>query len=482
MAGDAASFAAQPRLPMGIKLAHGVGSIAYGVKEVGFSTFLLIYFNQVLGYDARLVSLALVAALLVDAVIDPLIGHLTDRTNSRWGRRLPWLYIAPIPLAIVWAMLWSPPAWAPHSILFLFVMAVLVRALVSACEVPSVALVPELTKDYDERTGLVRFRFLFGWFGGLFTSVMAYVVFLKPTTGQPNGLLNPDGYAAFGLFGAVLMAVTVIVSAIGQHRYVVNQNEPLRASAHGANPLKAIGQALRHKAFLPLMVAGLFVFTGQGVTFVITNYLFLYVWNFSETMVKIYPAGLMIGVVTAFLLVGHAHRRLGKKKTAILAALFTLIAWITPFILRFAGFWPEVGGAASSLAVLLFFALSTIGNVLVTMSSSSMVADVVEAHEAETGVRSEGTFYACNFLVNKCSSALGIFLTGQIVAFAGLSERTDPASVGPQVVATLSLLICCVIVISGLCAAFAYRFYPITREDHAARLAARSAQGPGLAQ
>ncbi len=479
---DTAPVQGPPRLPMGIKLAHGVGSIAYGVKEVGFSTFLLIYFNQVLGYDARLVSLALVAALLVDAVIDPLIGHLTDRTNSRWGRRLPWLYIAPIPLAIVWAMLWSPPDWAPHSIVFLFVMAVLVRALVSACEVPSVALVPELTKDYDERTGLVRFRFLFGWFGGLFTSVMAYVVFLKPTADQPNGLLNPDGYAAFGLFGAVLMAVTVIVSALGQHRYVINQNEPLRASAHGANPLTAISQALRHKAFLPLMVAGLFMFTGQGVTFVITNYLFLYVWNFSDTMLKIYPAGLMIGVVTAFLLVGQAHRVFGKKKTAIVAALFTMVAWITPFGLYFVGLWPEVGGAASSLTVLLFFALSTIGNVLVTMSASSMVADVVEAHEAETGVRSEGTFYAGNFLVQKCSSALGIFLTGQIVAFAGLSERTDPSKVAPEVVATLSLLVCCVIAFTGVCSAFAYRFYPITREDHAARLAARSVEDHNPAQ
>lgn len=152
-------------LPMRVKLTAGFGAVAFGVKDSGFSFFLLIFYNQVLGMDAGLVSMALLIALLVDAVVDPVIGNLSDRTYTRWGRRLPWLYVAPIPLAFAWVLMWSPPAGAPPSFAGLVAIAVTVRVLLSACEVPSVALTPELTADYDERTTLFRYRFLSGWLG-----------------------------------------------------------------------------------------------------------------------------------------------------------------------------------------------------------------------------------------------------------------------------------------------------------------------------
>ena len=77
-------------LPQRLKLVHGSGAVAFGVKDSGFSFFLLIYYNQALGMNAGLVSAALLIALLVDAVVDPILGNLSDRTYTRWGRRLPW--------------------------------------------------------------------------------------------------------------------------------------------------------------------------------------------------------------------------------------------------------------------------------------------------------------------------------------------------------------------------------------------------------
>ena len=151
-----------PPLPLRLKLYHGFGAVAFGVKDNGFSVFLLIFYNQVLGMPAATVSLALALALIADALIDPLLGHLSDRTYTRWGRRLPWLYAAAIPLALAWAYLWLPPAGGEPTFIGLLLTAIGVRLLLSACEVPSVALVPELTRDYDERTTLFRFRYLFG--------------------------------------------------------------------------------------------------------------------------------------------------------------------------------------------------------------------------------------------------------------------------------------------------------------------------------
>ena len=168
------------RLPVWLKITHGFGSIAYGVKENGFATFLLLFYNQVIGLDAGLVGTAIMLALIADAFVDPVIGELSDRTQTRWGRRLPWLYGAPIPLAVAWMLLWNPPEMSnAMTVAWLVGFAIVVRTLVSMCEVPSVALVPELTGDYDERTAVMRYRFLFGWAGGLVIMIMAYAVFFR---------------------------------------------------------------------------------------------------------------------------------------------------------------------------------------------------------------------------------------------------------------------------------------------------------------
>src|SRR3546814_15680479 len=134
--------------------------------------------------DAKLVSFALMLALVLDAFVDPVIGYLSDQTHTRWGRRLPWLYLAPIPLAFAWFALWTPGGEGAPGFWHLVVVAVIVRSLVSCCEVPSVALLPELTRDYDERTTLMRYRYLFGWAGGLLMLFLAYDVFLAKRSAE----------------------------------------------------------------------------------------------------------------------------------------------------------------------------------------------------------------------------------------------------------------------------------------------------------
>ena len=172
-------------LPQRLKLAHGFGAVAFGVKDSGFSFFLLPFYNLVLGVDASTVGAALATALLIDALVDPLLGHLSDRTYTKWGRRLPWLYLAPIPLAVLWTLLWSPPFTGAPGYWDIVALAVGVRLLLSACEVPSVSLVPEITDDYDERTTLFRYRFLSGWLGGLLMMVLTFTLFL-PTPQSPS--------------------------------------------------------------------------------------------------------------------------------------------------------------------------------------------------------------------------------------------------------------------------------------------------------
>ncbi len=177
------------RLPLGLKLAYGLGSVSFGVKDAGLQFFLLLYYNQVLGLPASWVGAASAAALCIDAALDPLIGYWSDNLHSRWGRRHPLMYAAVLPIALCYGLLWDPPAGlTPGQLsLYLLGMVVLVRVLISFYEVPNSALTAELTDDYDERTAVVGWRLLFGLAGGLGMVVLALVAFLRPTGTEDRG-------------------------------------------------------------------------------------------------------------------------------------------------------------------------------------------------------------------------------------------------------------------------------------------------------
>ncbi len=300
------------KLPLWLRAANGSGAVAFGVKDSGFSFFLLPFYNLVLGVDAAVVSLALATALIVDALVDPMLGHLSDRTYTRWGKRLPWLYAAPVPLAFMWTLLWSPPFTGTPGFWEILALAVGVRLLLSACEVPSISMVPEITEDYDERTTLFRFRFLSAWFGGLLMMVLAFSVFL-PT---PKAQLQPEGYAAYGVCGAILIAISVMGSAALQHRVVAHQPATRPPPFSIRNAFAEIFDAFGERAFVIFALGALAAYVAQGMTFSITQYVNLYVWQFGELAFQFYPAILFASVVTMFVLVGSLHRRWGKPGTA----------------------------------------------------------------------------------------------------------------------------------------------------------------------
>jgi len=478
----------QGKLPLKLKLIHGFGAVAFGVKDTGFSFFLLLFYNQVLGMDAGLVSLALLIALLVDAVVDPILGNLSDRTYTRWGRRLPWLYAAPIPLAFAWVMLWSPPGAEAPSFMGLVGIAVVVRILLSACEVPSVSLLPEITSDYVERTTLFRYRYLSGWLGGLFMMVLAYSVFLS----GENGLLQRDGYFSFGLFGAILMAVSVLGSAIGQHSLVAE----LPATKPPPFSLKAcfseIFQAFSEKAFLIFAIGGLAAYISQGMTFSLSNYLNVFVWRLDATplpfisdgatALSFYPLALFLSVILMFFIVGPMHHHLGKPKSAAWSAIGALVILMGPYLALLAGIWPAPGTLTSAL---LLFALLIPGNALavtVMISASSMIAEIVEAYLERTGKRSEGAFYSGNWLVQKCATGLGIFLSGQFLSLAQLSPSADPSVVPQTVITDLIIYFGAATGILTLIAAYWLGRFPITREEHEARVATLTSNTPAEPQ
>ena len=456
-------------LPQRLKLAQGFGAVAFGVKDSGFSFFLLPFYNLVLGVDAATVGAALATALVIDALVDPLIGNLSDRTYSRWGRRLPWLYIAPWPLAVLWTLLWSPPFTGTPGYWEIVALAVGVRLLLSACEVPSVSLVPEITDDYDGRTTLFRYRFLSGWLGGLLMMVLSFTVFL-PT---PEAQLQPQGYAIYGVVGALLMVLSVVGSALAQHRVVAQRPARRPPPFSFRNAFAEIADAFRERAFVIFALGGLAAYVLQGTVFSMTQYVNLYVWQFSDTAFRLYPAVLFLSVVLMFVIVGPLHRRWGKPRTAARGLIAGMAFFVTPYALYLAGAWPVPGTTASTGLLYVFLTFGNTSSVVAIISATSMVAEIVEAFEERTGQRAEGTFYAGNWLVQKCATGGGILLTSLIIQSIDLAPGTPQAAVAPETVTRLVWSALVIIAILALIAAFWLGRFPISREQHEARVAAR---------
>ena len=251
MPSDTAAPAHARRLSVPTKLFYGFGSVAFGVKDNGFSYFLAFFYAQVMGLPAQTVGFAIMLALILDAFIDPIVGQLSDNTRSKWGRRHPWMYAAAIPVAVSYLLIWNPPTgWSqPAQVAYLVAVAVLIRSFISCYEIPSAALAAELTTEYDERTRLLSYRYLFGWIGGLAMYGLALFVFLKPTPEYAVGQLNPEGYANYGLFAGGLMLFAILVTSIGTHRQIPYLRDPPQRQVTMGRLARELVGTLRNRTF-----------------------------------------------------------------------------------------------------------------------------------------------------------------------------------------------------------------------------------------
>jgi glycoside/pentoside/hexuronide:cation symporter, GPH family len=460
------------KLPLRIKLGNGFGSVAYGVKDNGFTVLLLLFYNQVLGLDAATVGFILLLALLGDALIDPLVGYWSDKTHSRWGKRHPWMYAAILPMAAAWIMLWHPPGVEGQMLyLYLLLFAFLMRAAVSCYEIPALSVVPALTADYDERTSITRWRYLFAWAGGLTMLLLAFAVFLVPSADYPVGQLNKDGYQLYGWVGAAMMVAATSIGALTTHKRLARMADTVPTHLPLGETLREIRKTLANRAYLILLGSSLFSFVTQGVAFSLTTYLLTYFWEMPQEGFLAYSLTLFVGVIGSFLLVGALQARMEKRTGAALLGSLSLVITLLPYLLRAGGLFPENGDAA---LIPTLFTLVTISNALAVaamMLGQSMAADVIEDSQARTGKREEGLFFSGYFFVQKCSHGLGIFISGSIISISGLPAKAVPGQVAAPVLETLWILYIAVLAVLSLCSIYLISKFPITRAQHQARLA-----------
>lgn len=410
-------------LTIATKAAYGFGSVAYGVKNGGFDYFLLLFYSQVIGLDARLVGVAITVALVFDALSDPAVGYWSDNLRSRWGRRHPFMYAAALPVALSYFLLWNPPqGWSQTGLFwYLLLLAVLVRTFITLYETPSAALVPELTDDYVERSSLLGYRSYFGWTGGNAITVLMFF-FLFPSMATEtiaDGRFNRDSYELMGIIASTLIFVSILVSALGTHSRIPQLKQP--PPPHRITALtmfREIFESLSNRSFMALFIAALLGSMATGLAASLSFYFYTYFWEFTSIETGVITMGVFISAVIGFVLAPYITRRMGKKRGAMLIGIIAFLGAPLPIMLRLIGVLPENGTPFVFWFVFVAVVIDIGLIICFQILYASMMADLVEHSELQTGRRSEGVIFSAITFIRKAVQGLGLIFASFVLHWA----------------------------------------------------------------
>ena len=473
----------QRKIGLLTRLSYGFGSVAYGVKDGGFNYFLLLFYSQVVGIDARLVGLAILLALIVDAVSDPIVGYWSDNLRTSLGRRHPFMYAAAIPVALSYFLLWTPPVgWSEMQIFwYLLVLAILIRTFITFYETPSSALGFELTSDYEQRSTLISFRYFFGWVGGNAMTVMMFmVIFTKMATPEiPNGQFNPEAYHLYGIIAAVLIFVAIVVSAVGTHKHIPNLIvPPVEKGKTLGDVFREIKGAIWERSFMALFVAAIFGAVATGLTSALSFFFYAYFWEFSPLQTGMLTLGVFGSAIIGAFLAPIITRGMGKKRGAVIIGLIAFLGSPLPIVLRLMGILPDNGDPFVFWFV--FFAIMIDVGLIICFQilTASMMADLVEHNEVRNGRRAEGVFASATTFIRKLVQGFGVMAATGVLVLANFPKGARPSEVPPEALFRLGLFYVPILLSIWMAMMLAILFYKLDRkghEDNLAELARRRA-------
>jgi len=447
------------------KMAYGAGDLGPAITANILAFFLLYFFTSVAGMNAAVAGSLLLISKIWDAVNDPIVGMWSDRTRSgKWGRRYPWMLWGAIPFGVTFFLQWivpkfsSDPATNQTGLFWYYIaVAIVFNTFYTIVNLPYTALTPELTQDYNERTSLNSFRFTFSIGGSILSLILAQVIFASVADAAQR-------YLILGGICAVLSTLPLYWCVFGTRaRSVEVAQHHLTSSVEEPAPLPYLQQmriVFSNRPFLFVIGIYLCSWLGVQITAAILPY-FVVNWLGQPSSIFTAVALAVQGTALVMLFVWSAvSARVGKKAVYFMGMVIWIIAQAGLFFLQ-----PSQSGLIFPLAIMAGVGVST-----AYLIPWSMMPDVIELDELNTGQRREGVFYGFMVLLQKIGLAIGLFLVGQALNAAGFIESAagEPAPIQPDS-ALLAIRLAIgpiptVALVLGLVLAY---FYPITREVHA---------------
>lgn len=462
------------RLPWSLRFAYAAGQFPEGIKSAAFGFYLLFYYNQVLGLDARLASLAIFIALVIDAISDPVVGAWSDFTHSRFGRRHPWMYASAVPFALLFFGIFAPPDALGETGLFwwLLFFTAATRTAMTFYTVPYMAMGAELSNNYDERTLLASLRNVFQLLGMFAVLIGANLLFFAPSESFSNGQLNPEAYFWFGVASAPLLIVGILVASLGTHHRIPYLHAPGIRPRYALKEISQdVVQAFRIPAFAALVTAAIIFGITQGLVQALTLYTATYFFELTAAQTSTLFAVAVIGIILGSLMSLPISKVVGEKRTTFAAGL----AWYALFtssviILKLMGAFPEDAGTLVNVLYIASACISAFGLGVAIPMIGAMVADITDEHERRHGERQEGIYYAAASFAGKLIGGAGPMVAGYVISFSGITPGADPASVPDDVINRFGWIQGPIVIVLSALSIAAITFYNLTRAHHTAIL------------
>ena len=452
---------------------YGIGNISPAIKGNFLGAPIFFYYNNVLGLEAWLVSLALAIALVIDGITDPLIGYLSDYTNTKWGRRHPYIYASIIPGALFYFLLITLDLSNTQLGLFiqLLLMITLLRIAWTLYQVPREALGAEISKDYNQRTQLHGLSSFFGWIGGAGIAYLTLVLL-------GDSYSNIDGYHELAIWGSLLILFSGLIFAIGTTRDIPNLEPPSQSKPQSIkNIIDEVKETLNHRSWLMLFFAGIVFSIYVGLTSGLGFYFNSFFWDWKPSDVKEFIIVDLFAALIISAFAGRLAQRFDKKRLAVILFIISIAIGPLLLILRLADLWwgisilPPNGekfGALWWVMLTHSFTLASVG-VLAWILVGSMTADIVEDSQRQTGKRSEGLFFAGPHLAQKAVSGIGLMIKGVMltaVGFAATSNIEDKIAAMEDLASIIAVLA----IIMPSISLYLLSQYELTRSSHQTNL------------
>jgi GPH family glycoside/pentoside/hexuronide:cation symporter len=426
------------------KWAYGSGDLAFSLTSTIIGAYFAIYLTDVVGVSPAVAALAIFVGGTWDYINDPLVGYISDRTRSRWGRRRPFLLFGVLPLVLAFTLIWWRPPIASQIGLGIYYALIyaLYDTVATFVYMPYYALTPELTSDYDERTELTTTRMFFSILGSLVAFTVPLLIVGGFDPAHSGRVLLMGG--AFGLISAVPLLLVFFGTR--------EREEFMHQKQVGIWP--SVKAAWKNRPF----VFGLVIFLFTWVTISIIQLILLYYVKYvvqREAQSDLIMATIFIVAMIALPLWQWVSGRLNKR-IAYIAGMVFLIAVLL--------FLASLNAGTDLMLILALCVLAGIGVASAHVLPWSMIPDAIEYGEWQTGERHEGMFYSLITLAQKVATSIALPLALLVLNQSGYlpNSTTQPTSAvtGIRIIAgpIPAVLLGLGILFAGL--------YPLGRENY----------------
>ncbi|MEM8497962.1 MAG: MFS transporter [Pseudomonadota bacterium] len=474
-------------LSVSVKLAFGVGAVAEAVFFGMFNAFVTIFYNQAIGLSNSLIGAAIMLALLSDAVSDPIIGIVSDRFQSRrFGRRHPFLFLAPIPIALAVYCVFNPPdvlwqntesaAAANQWLLFTWLVGwtIVGRLFLTFYTIPHLALGGELTREARERSRLFSYNAVFAYAAAALFSFTAWGYFLAGESVNSQGVvvpshLNADAYGPLVFTTCGLVLCTIWICALGTFSQIpyLSAAPEKRAVLSPALFFREILSLLdnRNYRYLLLGFFGFMISVGFKETF--DTFVNTYFWELKPKDIRWFGLAGLPAVITGAILAPKLMDTFDRKPVLIAALLSMAIFAQLPIDLRLLGVFPENHSDLLLPLLVANTAILAFSTAIASVAILAMLGDITDELELSTGRRQEGLVYSARAFFAKAANSFGHFVAGVgLDVFVHMPYDAVPGQVDQDVIVRLGIVSGPLMGIAALLAMIFYTRYALTKERH----------------